>query len=234
MNKKLWNVFISVWCLIAALLPLSATYYTINIPLQDYPQEEFKKHTRPINTFQMTKQVMKTYFYQPVSYGVYGLYNGILSSVNNVGFLSFPRSTQRPDFTIVVTQQIHPVMLRTNTISHWVLDSALDAAFYLVKQHKDPETKIIYWKTQQLNIPNDRVVPIHSIIILAKPEDVYIPLGITPTDALPNLVLPTIYIKRSLDPLKQALFILNIKQFFAPVQRLTKQNPLSYATHMTS
>lgn len=218
-------------CFVAVVYP---QHYTINIPVYDYPQEELKNHPRPLNTFQVHKQVMKSYFYQPMSLNVYGLYNGELNNINDSGFLSFTRTTQYPDFTLVVTQDIRAVLLQANTITHWILGNPTETALYLIKQHKDPETKTIYWKTQAVNIPADRVIPIHSITILAKPEDVYVPLGIMPTTKLPNVVLPAIYVKRSLDPIKQALFVLNIKQFFAPIKIISKVDPLRYATMITA
>jgi hypothetical protein len=213
---------------------ITAESFTITIPFQDYPTEELKKHPRPINPIQVDKQLMKTYFYQPISYGIYGLYNGYLASTNNIGLLTFPRTTQYEDFTIIITEKINPVFLKENTLSHWFLDNQQQATFFLIKKHKDPETKLVYWKTQSVNIPADNIVPLHAIVILAKPNDIYVPLGITPTNNLPNLVLPQLYAKRQLDHLTQALFILNIKQFFAPVTRLTKLDQLSLSTLITT
>jgi len=230
MNKSIFIRFI-LGCLITFA---HAQQYTINIPVYDYPQEELKNHPRQLNTFQVSKQVMKSYFYQPMSLNIYGLYNGELASVNNLGFLSFSRTTQYPDFTLIITQEIQPVLLHTNTINHWLLSKPAETALYVIKQHKDPETKLVYWKTQSVNIPLDRQVPIHAITILAKPDDVYVPLGITPTTKLPNIVLPALYVRRSLDPLKQALFVLNIKQFFAPAHTISKFDKLTYATLIAS
>ena len=229
--NKIFIVSALIWCITFKLAPES---YTINLLVRDYPEEELKNHPRPINPIQINKQLMKTYFYQPVSYGVYGLYNGYLASTNDFGLLSFPRTTQYEEFVLITTEKINPVFLKANTISHWILDDPTQSAFYLIKKHKDPETKVVYWKMQALNVPEDNIVPLHAIVILAKPEDVYAPLGITPTNKLPNLILPSIYVKRGLDHLRQALFVLNIKQFFAPVSRLSKQNQLSVSTLITT
>ncbi len=208
--------------LFLAFMHTSVSPYTINMFVRDYPEEELQKQPRTLNPFQINKQLMKTYFYQPVSVGIYALYNGLFTHTNSYGLISFPRDTQIEEFTGIVTESIVPHFLVANTINHWTIKDENESAFYLIKRHKDPETKLRYWKTQKLNIPTDKIVPLHAILILAKPEDVYVPLGVTPTNNLPNLLLPPIYVKRGLDHLKQAAFVLNIKQFFAPVSTLNK------------
>lgn len=207
-----------------------ANPYTINMFIRDYPIEELKKHPRDLTTQTINKQVMKTRFYQPVELGVYGLYNGYLSRSNDIGLLSFPRETLKEQFTLAITQAIKPIFMLDNTISNWNLVSPTEATLFQVKRFKDPETKLFYWKVQELNVPNDNYIPLHSIIIIAKPEDVYVPLGASATTKLPNLVLPPIYVKRGLDRINQALFILQIKQFFAPTRTISKQDPLTRST----
>lgn len=227
MNKKAYMLFPIFFF---TLTHISASPYTINMFVRDYPEEQLEQHPRTINPLQINKQRMKTYFYQPVSRGTYALYNGLLTHSNEYGLLSFPRETQIEEFTGIVTESIIPHFLVANTISHWTIKDETQTEFYLIKRNKDPETKIMYWKTQKLNIPDDKTVPLHAIIILAKPEDVYVPLGTTPTTDLPNLLLPSIYVKRGLDHLKQASFILNIKQFFAPVSTMTKADKATIMT----
>lgn len=207
--------------------------FTINMFVRDYPQEEFKKHPRDLTAETVNKQIMKTRFYQPVELGVYGLYNGYLARTNDIGILSFPRDTVQEQFTLTITQAIKPIYMLDNTISNWNLAAPEETAMFQVKRLKDPETKLFYWKVQSLNLPSDNYIPLHSIIIIAKPEDVYVPLGASPTTKLPNLVLPPIYVKRGLDRINQALFILQIKQFFAPIRSINKQDQLTRSTLIT-
>ena len=225
------TLYVSI-CAISCWTCAQKQPYTINMFIHDYPEEELKNHPRHIDQYNVTKQVMKTQFYQPVELGVYGLYNGYLARTNDIGLLSFPRATQQEQFTLVVTQAIKPIFLLDNTIENWTLAQPDQTAMFQIKRLKDPETKILYWKVQELNIPTDNYIPIHSIIIIAKPEDVYMPLGATPTTKLPNLVLPPIYVKRGLDRIHQALFVLQIKHFFSPVRMTNKQDQLSRSTLM--
>lgn len=211
-----------------------ASPFTINMFVRDYPQEELKKHPRNFTAETINKQVMKSRFYQPVELGVYGIHNGYLARTNDIGLLSFPRDPVQEEFTLVVTQAIKPIFMLDNTINNWSLATPAESALFRVKRFKDPETKLFYWKVQELNVPSNKYIPLHFIIIIAKPEDVYVPLGVTPTTKLPNLVLPPIYVKRGLDRINQALFILQIKQFFAPVTTISKQDQLSRSTLITS
>jgi len=227
MNKFL--LFITIWCCVFRLFP---SKFTVNMLIQDYPEAVIGNKPMAINPLDIEKKLIKSYVYQPVSYGIYGLYNGYLSSTNEYGLLSFPRASGQEDFNLIVTEYVSPVLLKAHTIDYWQLDDPLNTAFYLIKRHKDPKTKIVYWKTQEANVPENLKSPLHTIIILAKPSDVYVPLGITPTNTLPDLVLPAIYAKRQLDRLSQAAFILNIKQFFAPLNRLLQQNQATVATIM--
>lgn len=208
--------------------------FTINMFVRDYPQEELKKHPRNFTAENINKQVMKSRFYQPVELGVYGLHNGYLARTNDIGLLSFPRDTAQEEFTLIITQAIKPIFMLDNTINNWNLATSAESAFFRVKRFKDPETKLFYWKVQELNVPSDKYIPLHSIIIIAKPEDVYVPLGASATTKLPNLVLPPIYVKRGLDRINQALFILQIKQFFAPVKSISKQDQLARSTLITT
>lgn len=211
-----------------------ATHYTINMFIREYPDEKQQKNLSQITPQFLPKQLMRSTFYQPVNCGIYGLYNGYLSRSNELGLLSFPRKVQREQFILVVTNQLKPTFLLDNTINQWQIVDPTQTAMFQVKKHKDPETKVRYWKVLKVNLPKNNYVPIHSIVIIAKPKNIYVPLGVTPTTKFPNLVLPSIYAKRGLDRINNALFILNIKQFFAPVQILNKTDKLAHAQILTS
>ncbi|HBR70881.1 TPA: hypothetical protein DIC20_02315 [Candidatus Dependentiae bacterium] len=211
-----------------------ASHYTINMFIKEYPDEEQQKNIARISPQFLPKQLMRSTFYQPVNGGIYGLYNGYLSHSNEFGLLSFPRKAQREQFMLVITHQLKPTFLLDNTINQWQIVDPEQTAMFQVKKYKDPETKIRYWKVLKVNLPKNNYIPIHSIVIIAKPKNIYVPLGVTPTTKFPNLVLPSIYAKRGLDRITNALFILNIKQFFAPVKILTKTDRLSQDKILTA
>jgi hypothetical protein len=206
------------------------TPYTINMFIKEYPYEKIDHQNVHIEPFFAEKSIMKHAFYQPVITGVYGAYNGYLAASNKFGLLSFPRKTLRERFTLIITPSIKPSFLLNNTIDRWYITDPQNTAMFQVTRHKDFETKLYYWKVQQLHLPNEFAIPLHSIIILAKAHNIYVPLGITVTKKLPNLVLPPIYAKRGLDHIKQSFFVLNIKQFFAPTKHLTQHNEVSQRT----
>ncbi len=202
-------------------------HYTINMFIQEYPQANSTNQFKSITYQGLPKQLMKSAFYQPVNVGIYGIYSGYLSHTNDFGLLSFPRKTIREQFNLVITPEMKPRFLISNTIQQWQISDPKETKMYQVKRLKDPETKIYYWKVLEQNLPNDLQIPLHSIIILAKPKNIFVPFGVTVTNKSTNIVLPTIYAKRGLDRIKQALFVIKIKQFFAPtsfIQKTTDQD----------
>ncbi len=204
------------------IITLSAQHYTITLLIREYPDEQ-RLQDEPPNYTNMPKQLMKNTFYQPVVSGIYALYNGYFSHSDNMGVLTFPRTTQIEQFMLLVTPYVRPVFYpETFTIDHWHITRPQQATAYHIQRYKDPETKLRYWKVLQTDLPTDQAAPLHSIIIIAKPKNVHVPLGATPTTNLPNLVLPPIYARRGLDRIKNSLYLLNVKQFFAPVRMQSK------------
>ncbi len=218
------NLFICALCITSLY---AETPYTVNMFIKEYPYEKNQNEQVAIDPLIVPKSMMKKAFYQPVTSGIYGTYNGYLAPSNQFGLISFPRQTQRAQFNLVITPTIKPTFLLDNTINQWHITDHKQTSMFQVKQQKDVETKLYYWKVQQTNLPKDSAIPLHSIVILSKSKNIYAPLGVTVTKKLPNLVLPPIYAKRGLDHIKQALFVLKIKQFFAPVKKLVKADKLS-------
>lgn len=204
--------------------PLLCTNYTINFFVREYPEEIIAKQQTP-DYKTIHKQIIKNTFYQPVTSGVYAIYNGYLTHSDEQGLISFPRQTQLEQFTFIITPNIQPTFTKdTNTIDYWTITDPGQTAAYVIKKHKDPETKLRYWKVLKAGLPKDNHVPLHAIIVIAKPKNIYVPIGVTPTTKLPNLLLPPIYAKHGLDRIKNALFLLNIKQFFASVETMSSED----------
>lgn len=221
-------------CIMIHATSLLAQNHTINMLVHEYPQEELIKQSTP-DYRSMPKQIIKNTFYQPVVSGVYGIYNGYLAHSNDLGILSFPRTTQIEQFTLIITPFVRPLFFEnTFTIDHWLITQPELASAYHIQRHKDPETKLRYWKVLKTDIPANNYVPLHAIIIVAKPKNIYVPTGVSPTTNLPNLVLPPIYAKRGLDRVKNALFLFNIKQFFASVEKVYKVDQQTRSALVTS
>lgn len=213
-----------VLCIISSA---RAEHATINFFIQPYPTEELGRKKLVIDERIGPKYILKKELYQPVNVGIYATYNGYLTRSDNYGLVSFPRKTQREQFTILVTEAIRPSFFIANTIRFWHILDPKHAEMYHIERLQDPETELYYWKVMQTNLPEDYTVPIHTIVILAKPKNIYVPLGITPTTKQTNLVLPPIFARKGLDHLTNALFVLKIKQFFGEIQKMNKLEPLS-------
>jgi len=65
--------------------------------------------------------------------------------------------------------------------------------------------------------------------LFEKPSHIYVPLleGIEPTTKNPNLILPTIYIKKHTSKLDTALEVLTFREFFSGLSKLYKKEPLN-------
>ena len=101
-----------------------------------------------------------------------------------------------------------------NTIHHWELNKGEPVKIILAEQKEDHETGLLYWDLQEAPIPVDNVIPLASITILARPENIYIPLGATVTNPSPHLLLPDIYVKPGINKIAEALYMLNLNLFF--------------------
>ena len=92
---------------------------------------------------------------------------------------------------------------------------------------QDPKTKLYYWQVAKAPVSTKRIIPLHSIVLFAKPKNVYIPQGITLTTNNPQLILPTVYTKPQLDDVKNALLVMNMKLFFQPLHPMFKKGKQS-------
>jgi hypothetical protein len=156
--------------------------------------------------------------------GLFASYAGYatISSAFN-GEISFPKKQKDPFFYMVVTPRITPVMMLGATVHHWQLSKDLPAAFYAIDRKQDPDTKNYFWSTRNAEIPESGIVPLSSIVVFAKPKNIYLPLGITPTNGDPQFVLPTLYARKDIDLVTSALSLLNVKHFFRSVRSLYKK-----------
>ncbi len=139
------------------------------------------------------------------------------------GQISFPRKQQNPSFFLVVTPRIEPVIMLGATVHHWQLVNNVPVAFYGVDRKQDPDTKSYFWSVRKAEVPENGIVPLTSIVLFAKPKNIYVPLGITPTTDDPQLVLPTVYVRKGIDLVGSALSLLNVKQFYRSIHTVYKK-----------
>jgi len=163
--------------------------------------------------------------------GIFCTYAGFMDISNRIGQVTFPRKHEEPELSFVITNRISPMLMAGNTIHHWKLTPDNPATQYSAKRKQDEQTGLWYWNVQKIEPPKDRIVPAKSVLIFAKPKNLFIPEGITPTTDNPSLVLPTVYSRKNINIMHNALFVLAIRQFFASGMPDIKRNGKMYQMH---
>jgi hypothetical protein len=157
--------------------------------------------------------------------GIFSSYAGYLESSDVYGYTAFPRKQDVASFYILVTPSITPIFMFSNTVSHWQIEKQNPAAMYRVERKQDNQTKMLYWDVAPSDLPKDGIVPVQAIIIFADPKHIVLPTGITLTEESPNLLLPTIYVKKGIKATDHAIYLLNMNFLFAPVKAIHKKSP---------
>ena len=163
--------------------------------------------------------------------GIFSTYFGFLQVSGPNGQVVFPRKQSIPALNIIITNRVTPIMMFANTISHWEIEPGTPAGVYHAELTQDSQTKLWYWNVKPSELKDNNFIPtMDSVIIIAKPKNIYVPIGITLTKEDPNLLLPTMYVKKSIKTSRNALYMLNLAPFFRPVELLYKKHPKSYDT----
>jgi hypothetical protein len=165
--------------------------------------------------------------------GIFSSYAGFLVVSDTNGQVTFPRRHSKPVTYYLVTPEIFPVIMFGNTIDHWELIAKQPANLYKLEKKKDEELNEYYWQTTQIPLPEDKMISKKTVIIFANPNKLYIPEGITPTSDNPQFILPNIYVKKSISKIPEALYVLTIRQFFAPPTKGYQHEALRHIVQMT-
>lgn len=198
-----------------------------------YPQAELANST--MRTLSKPHGIAKrtlegVLHHNPIS-GIFSTYFGFINSSDENGQTMFPRKQSSTKLHLVITNKITPIMMFKNTVSHWELVPGTPAVSYLLEQKEDPETKLIFWQAQKEELPDDNKISSEdSLIIIAKPKNVYVPTGITLSQSDANLILPQLYAKKSIQTNRNALYMLNLAFLFRPIDLLYKKDKLYYET----
>ncbi len=163
--------------------------------------------------------------------GIFSTYYGFLQASNANGQTMFPRKQSNTKIALVISNKVTPIIRFANTISHWQLEPGVDAQLYNAEQVEDEQSKLRYWNIQKGELPTDNILPAtETLIILAKPKNIYIPTGVTLAKKDPNLLLPDMYVRKTIQSLRNAMYIVNLAPFFRPVDILYKQGKKFYGT----
>lgn len=151
-------------------------------------------------------------------------YFGYQSSSNDNGQVTLPRKHQKDSFVLAITQNITPVVMTENTLYGWRLDTRFPFSLYTITRLQDPQTKLWYWHTKKSTHKAHDLLPPEALIITAKPQDIVIFEGATITTNSPQLLLPTMYVRPTIDNAKNALCALTHRLFFKPLLPTYKVN----------
>lgn len=140
------------------------------------------------------------------------------------GQITFPRHQQTANMYILVAEKIIPAyMIAPGTVHNWQIDPNQAAEMYLMTLKHDAASKLSYYQTTKVDLPKDNNIPLNSLIFIADPKTMYIPLGATIVDNSPNIILPDIYIKKGFCFLRNILFNLAVNQYFEDTEKSIKQ-----------
>ena len=163
--------------------------------------------------------------------GIFATYFGYLQVSSASGQVSFPRKKSVSSVKMLVTSKIEPIIMHTNTVSHWELVPGSAASLYEYVLQEDQSTGKSLWHVKQMPLPsNDHISPQETIIVIAKPTNVYIPIGATLAKKDPNLILPPLFVKKGISHSRNALYILNLAHYFKPAELLYKRGKERYNT----
>lgn len=204
----------------------------VTFTLKPYPMIPSSKYCHDVikELGKMSHACTYGVFNKYLSVGIFVTYGGYLTISDSLGEISFPYKQTKPVIDLLITSKIIPIMMAGNTVHHWVLDEETPAAMFRFEIQKDTLTKLPYWEAQPLPKPKNNIIPLQTIIILAHPKHIYVPIGSTPMQESANIILPDIYVKKGLNNASQALYTLNIKHLFGSVQFLNKTEPMRSIT----
>jgi len=165
--------------------------------------------------------------------GIFSTYAGYLAVSDSDGQTTFPLSQTKKKLFILVSQLATPVVMSGNTIHHWELPINVPSKLYSLEKKKDLETTLWYWQVQEELAPKDNVIPVETIIIFARPKDIFIPLGASPTNETTHFILPDMYVRKGIAKVSSALYVLNLRHYFGPISELFRKTQLRYLKHIT-
>jgi hypothetical protein len=161
--------------------------------------------------------------------GIFSTYHGYLGISDYNGQTTYPRKLLEPVLYLLVTTRITPSVVTANTLDHWELETDTPAQMYKFERKKDEYVGLSYWDVKEMPLPEDSIIPRETIIIFARPQDIYVAEGVSEASDRPNLVLPDIYVKKGIKIYSSTLYVLNIRQFFGAVKLMKQIRDMGYS-----
>lgn len=233
---------ISTFCLLNIIFQINADP-VINFSFRNYPtiQQRINNKQQALQVAQklrapgsVDRDVILHALGSDTLTGLYGTYGGYLAITDYAGLMNFPRKHQDPFIDLIVTKNIVPVIMMGKIIHHWEIAPNTAAKMYHIERKQDAETNMFYWDCQEKEVDKDRYIPIRSVLLFAQPDNIYVPTGVTLTNDNSNLILPVMYIKNDFNSSANALFVLNIRQYFESPQHIFKDAPYGFSEQLAT
>lgn len=209
MNKK-----IIICCVLLIISNLKGA--TLTLTFKPYPNvkqalENLKKPDKLAHhtLVRITEQA-------PIA-GIVGAYAGYIQASNENGQMIFPRKQTDEKLFLLITPEIDPILLFPHTVKEWHVSPGKPHAYFKINRETDSETGLTYWNVAEEILDTQKPIELEAVILLAQPQDLVVPTGITLTNTATNLLLPTIYSQNSLDTSLAAVTLMNIAYLFNPV-----------------
>lgn len=166
--------------------------------------------------------------HKPVS-GFFASYAGLLGVSDNTGSIIFPRKHTESVLYIAITQEVMPIMRIENTVNHWEFVEAQAASFYKLSPSYDAKNQQLTWNIQELEIPQNRLIPAETIIIFGNPSLFHFDISKSgPAYVTPNIIAPPIVVTKGTSAIRSALYLLSIKHLFASAQPEFKKHTKAF------
>ncbi|KKQ11792.1 MAG: hypothetical protein WCS92_00680 [Candidatus Babeliales bacterium] len=186
---------------------------------------EKNKQTLPSKTVKKQINGARTWLVPKLS-GFVAIYAGFIDISDRDGLISFPLRHVTPKLNIAITEQINLLKVKENTIAHREFlprDKAQTKLYNFERKEdvdpQDPTKKTQYWSVQEIPLPADNKINPLTLVIFAKPSNIYVPVGDFMSVESSHLVLPEIYVignKNQSDILFQTL---DITRYFEPITK---------------
>ena len=164
--------------------------------------------------------------------GICATYSGYIAVSNYNGEIQFPRRHRESMLNLLVTTEMEPITLFDNTVDHWELKPGNPAQLYSLTQIYDQKNEHEAWNIQRESIATHNKIPLTALVIIAKPTNITLPLGIHPTTKTANMVLPPLYVKKGTNFVSNAAYAINIRHLFRPVESKTTTSPLRLTSQL--
>lgn len=187
---------------------------------------EKKKNSYEELHYEVAKKLLETNM-QGI-HGIFAHYRGysVMSDIN--GTIIFPRIDDSNTISIVITQNIQPIIIHGQVPDHFIIDQNFKHASYIAEKTHDSESlSIMKWSIKPYpSLIINQKIPYQTIIIIGDPDLFFFDNNAHSMDSSINVLLPTLYALENNNFLDYNNFAIQTLQYFK------KLNQMLYTTEI--